>query len=352
MNYHHRSKKKAKRKPRGRFVSLSIFLGVLFVNFIYVHGSNLKPSLQFSFKNEVKLGPGPFKLGDLAECSGQQVICDSLLQISVGQTAQFGLNRYFSLWPVYERHIKPFESLYTLEVNWDSRVRIITLTSEWSLDSLDHLIESWLSKKTKGKTGVWEWDWEKKPKSIPLPKGSFSLNISQTVEKEVRGRQSLVLEIQSSQPELQNQKRKIPFTILVRQLDSVWIAKERITRGSHLSANLFKREFRDISKIPTTTIEHIHQIEGKLAKRTLLENRPLTTEHVELPAIVMAGSDVKVVANKENIVVTIDAVAREEGRLGEIIQVRDYSGKRIINAKVLDEKTLEWVGLVTGRKYE
>ncbi len=73
---------------------------------------------------------------------------------------------------------------------------------------------------------------------------------------------------------------------------------------------------------------------GKLAKRTLPTGRPLREGDCTAPPVVSEGQFVKIIAQKGQLRISANGIAKSSGVSGDIIRVKNISSNKLIYAKV------------------
>ena len=61
---------------------------------------------------------------------------------------------------------------------------------------------------------------------------------------------------------------------------------------------------------------------------------------IKPPIVVRFGMPVTIRSNINGVQVAVDGIARDNGRIGQIIKVKNQSSARIVGARVLDENTV------------
>ena len=80
---------------------------------------------------------------------------------------------------------------------------------------------------------------------------------------------------------------------------------------------------------------------GKQVDRTVSAGTVLKPEHLVLPPVIKEGEMVKILARKGTMQLSASGLAKNEGRLGEVIAVKNISSNKMIHARV------EQPGIVT-----
>jgi|GEM_PF-6571747 len=281
--------------------------------------------------------------------------------VNLGPAAPFGLRRYLLAHHIHLALKRTYKGKIQFESNWDHRVLVSSQAESWPLASLDSLVWSFLEEQNGGpvraplldslnppyRAGELSWRYESKPPSILVPQTLDSMRLKMLNPGEVwRGSLPLVLHVYG-----QGAERKFPFTLVLEKYDSVWVAKKTLVRGSVLDVGSFRRELRDVLILPTSCVRDMAQVEGHLLKQTLQTDRVLTVRHADVPPLVIAGSQVRVQAVQGGITLNWQGFAKQSGRTGDLIQVRELNGNRLIRARVRTATELDWVGTVGRRKY-
>ncbi len=117
-------------------------------------------------------------------------------------------------------------------------------------------------------------------------------------------------------------------------VSKVLVAKKTIERGEKLSpANTALIE-KDTTRLHLPYLSSFTSCTGKVAKRTIPAGRLITREMITNPILVKRGEVVTVKVQTPNILITTLAIARQEGRYGDIIRVQNIQSKKTIYAKV------------------
>lgn len=101
------------------------------------------------------------------------------------------------------------------------------------------------------------------------------------------------------------------------------------------------RHFRASYGATLRAVKQHHQVQGKVAAKTLVPMRPILLKHVREPHVVQAGTRSKLIFSKGNLTITTLVTALQSGSPGDLIRVRNVdSGKRLI-ARVRPDGVLE-----------
>jgi flagella basal body P-ring formation protein FlgA len=73
---------------------------------------------------------------------------------------------------------------------------------------------------------------------------------------------------------------------------------------------------------------------GKIARRTLLPDRPISVTAVGIPKIVAVNAQVKIVFDEGGLVITTYGAALQAGGVGDMIRVRNQDSGSVISGRV------------------
>lgn len=113
----------------------------------------------------------------------------------------------------------------------------------------------------------------------------------------------------------------------------VAVAAIPLRKGERISARSVRLEKRDLAKLddPFTTTD---QLIGLEAARTITVGAVLDHDNISAPAIVQGGQMVTIVARKGPMQLTTKGLAKESGRRGEMIRVKNISSNKMIYCRV------------------
>ncbi len=121
----------------------------------------------------------------------------------------------------------------------------------------------------------------------------------------------------------------------------VVVLKRPLPRHAILRAKDLALEKRPASRLPKDVLTEIRAAIGKRLRLSLRAGQILREYALEDPPVIKRGSLVRIVARGESFTVSAIGEARQEGRPGEIIRVRNLSSKREIFARVVSSEVVE-----------
>jgi len=131
---------------------------------------------------------------------------------------------------------------------------------------------------------------------------------------------------------------KVKATVV--KIQSVLFAKQAIKKGDVIrAADVEVRQHED--RVPSLALSSLEQVIGMEARRTISVNSILQENQVRAPLQVQRGETVTVVARTGGISVRTFAVARQDGAMGDLVQIETLDGKQRFAARVSGRQRLE-----------
>jgi flagella basal body P-ring formation protein FlgA len=120
---------------------------------------------------------------------------------------------------------------------------------------------------------------------------------------------------------------------------NIAVAANDLMPGKILSPIDLLRERHDITLIPDA-FSDFGELEGMAARRTIRAGEVIRQNMLAAPQLVRRGEQVRIVAKREQIEVSMAGEALDNGTRGAIIRVKNSSGTQI-RARVIDAGTVE-----------
>ena len=131
----------------------------------------------------------------------------------------------------------------------------------------------------------------------------------------------------------------IPAT--VTGYEHVLTAKQGIFRGTIIGPQHLQLKKIDLSKAYYGFYTNNNEILGLQASRSIPSGAIISKLFLELPDIVKKGQEVFIQAKTKGINVQLKGKALKDGKLGQLIQVRNISSGKVIQAKVISSTKVE-----------
>ncbi len=128
----------------------------------------------------------------------------------------------------------------------------------------------------------------------------------------------------------------IPIKITV--LKTIYVAKRPLLKGTRVTeADIYQTEL-DAQKLKQGYFTDSSAVIGQVCKQNISADAPLNPYNIELPKMVHKGQQVTITASNEGLSISMSGIAMNDGALGEIVQVKNLSSKKVIEAQVAGEK--------------
>ncbi|HHT0592690.1 TPA: flagellar basal body P-ring formation chaperone FlgA [Legionella anisa] len=128
----------------------------------------------------------------------------------------------------------------------------------------------------------------------------------------------------------------VPVKITV--LKTIYVAKRALIKGTRLSKDDIYQTEMDVQRLNHGYFTKKDLLIGQICKQNIPPNSPLNPHNIEAAKLINKGEHVSIVASDNNLTISMDGIALEEGSLGETIKVRNLSSKKIIEAQITDSK--------------
>ncbi len=126
----------------------------------------------------------------------------------------------------------------------------------------------------------------------------------------------------------------------VVKIQSVLFATRAIKKGDLVSATDVEMRQHE-GRVPNLALSTLDQVVGMEAKRTISANAILQENHVRAPLQVQRGETVTVVARTGGVLVRTFAIARQDGAMGDLVQIETLDSKERFAARVSGRQRLE-----------
>lgn len=140
-----------------------------------------------------------------------------------------------------------------------------------------------------------------------------------------------------------NKLWKIFVPVTVRAYRKVVTAAVPLARNQTLEPALLELTEKDVSHLTQGYFSSITAVAGKSLSRPLRLSGVLQPNMVIEPVIIKRGDEVIIIAKTGTLSVKSPGIAINDGRLGQQIQVRNKSSKRVVMARVISSQQVQVV---------
>lgn len=170
------------------------------------------------------------------------------------------------------------------------------------------------------------------PRSLPipfmLPQGKLAIEVvpsNPTILKSSRF--SLIFRVDGKV------RKNISIQGDLQALAPVVTATSSLRRGTILSPANTREMLKDLTEYENPCTD-MRLVLGKRLKRSVRAHNVIEASDVEIPPMVKRGQLVKIIVNHGNLHLTATGIARADGKLNQVIRVRNANSDKLIRGKV------------------
>ncbi|MCP4572057.1 MAG: flagellar basal body P-ring formation protein FlgA [bacterium] len=131
-------------------------------------------------------------------------------------------------------------------------------------------------------------------------------------------------------------------TVVLHAFGEAAVALQNVPRGSVLMPKLFTWSWQDLGAARRDLVVGRESLAGTSAGRTITAGNSLRRPDLEATPVVRAGDQVELRVVRGSVAVSVQAIARQNGALGQTIPVRNELTGRLRNARVTAPGIVEW----------
>jgi flagella basal body P-ring formation protein FlgA len=126
----------------------------------------------------------------------------------------------------------------------------------------------------------------------------------------------------------------------VRVFEEVVVSSQPLVFNEVVAATDVRLERRDISLLNARPFYRIDDVVGQQVLRRISMNETLTQKNLDRPVLMRRGNAVMLLYETGVLRVETPGTAEENGRAGELIQVKNSVSGKILRGRVLDGRTV------------
>ncbi len=200
---------------------------------------------------------------------------------------------------------------------------------------LNTLIEQYLKERLMPSGVEYQWKLTREFRDKALPPGS---TVGIIHRPDVRLRGPVMLQVGVYHQETLEGKFSVRVDITTREM--LWVAKETIPRGRLISRDHLEPQQLETSSMVINPCTQVESIIGYRAKRTITGGRVITLDMVDIPYAVCRGDLVKITAYGDGVTATVNGQAKQNGRPGDWIVVKNMLTKGKLKVQVVGDKSV------------
>ncbi|AFH50217.1 Hypothetical protein IALB_2514 [Ignavibacterium album JCM 16511] len=127
------------------------------------------------------------------------------------------------------------------------------------------------------------------------------------------------------------------LTLQIKLFKVVPVAVKEIRRKEEIEANSFELQSVDITSLKYSDAVNVSELNSVRAKSLIKAGQVITPDLVEKIPVVQSGSRIMVECIKGSVVISTEAIARQDGKVNEVIDILTSSNE-LLKAKVINSQ--------------
>lgn len=166
------------------------------------------------------------------------------------------------------------------------------------------------------------------PDTIILPIGSLQVDVIPAV-KTIIGSRSFALIYRVDGKTIKN----LAVRGRLSANGEIVVVQQPLRRGAIISNADVDLVTLDISKVRYPLFDLIDVV-GKRVARSMRSGQIVERKNIEFPPVIKKGDFVRIIAQRGSMVITASGVAREDGRMNDVIRVQNSSSQKEVRGRV------------------
>ncbi len=134
-------------------------------------------------------------------------------------------------------------------------------------------------------------------------------------------------------------KKRTTISVRVKIYEKVYISTKDIAKRDPINVSDFKLVEKDITALRGKIVTSLGDVIGARANRSIRKGDILTSESIERMPVIYPGDRVTAASIVGNVLISFNAISRQEGSIGDIIRIRTKDND-IYKAEVIDYKNV------------
>lgn len=286
---------------------------------------------------KVELNAARIVLGDIARIDGaDRQYIQRLQQVDIGKSPLPSRSRLIEPDYIRLRLKQNGFNLENLELQSASGVEITRSYIEIDRQKIEKIVSHYLRNTVLKDNDTAQIKQLRVPQRIILPKGHITYQVVAPRNTNYLGKFPLAVHFNVDG---QFQK-KIWTAATIEMFVEVVVTAKTLRKHMTITEEDIELQQMDLAHLPSDVITDPQAVLGKRARSTISAKTVLRNDLIELPPLVKRGDIVVIVAESEGLRITALGKAKRKGRLGERIPVENFDSKKILNAQVLDSRTV------------
>jgi len=127
----------------------------------------------------------------------------------------------------------------------------------------------------------------------------------------------------------------VPVIARFDEFGEVPVASRNLGRGEVVRMSDFIMARLNLAQLPSSVLDTPQQLVGQEVKQAVRQGEPFAKDYLALPAVIRKGDRVKLMFKSALLEASATGIALAEGRLEDLIDVRNSSSMKIVQGKIV-----------------
>lgn len=311
----------------------------IFVTLIVLSGFSYASELKIMLKDSAVIGKKTIVLEDIADFKGDKEEWYDLKEISIGKAPTVGQKRAISAEYINLKLKQQGVDTDSIVFAGSSSVQILRRTRLLEAEAIVDLARDYVMENI-----PWDAD-DVIVDAVRMPK---DLLVADTdINYEVIGQSSIVragpITIIVKVATDKNEFTKVPVSLKIRRFSDVVVSKRVIERGEIINlSDVYLRREEVVTQIQDALFK-VEDVVGKRAKMRIKDNYVVLSRMFDIPPVVKSRSIVTLVYETNSMRIVTKVQAKNDGRVGDIINVMNVDTRKVFPAQVIDAGLVKYI---------
>ena len=303
------------------------------VNCLYGTGA-----VQVQLKEEAHVRSGKVLLKDIASIEGTDAAAvKNIGSFPIIDAPEFGAVKTFSRHQIEEIIFRAWDASPEIRISGAPIVQITLQGRRITAQEIVPVLKAFIMERTPWLEQEIEVYSIKNLEKIEVPAGEFDLRISD--KSPVFGKGKILVSFDA----VRSGKSLTSFwmTAGIRVHARILTARKRIPYGKVMTPDDIALAEKEIEDPESALIREPSEVIGKVTKRSFSPGDPLNREALMKPFLVKSGDTVQLRLERNGLILTSQVTAAQDGRLGQVIKVRNLEFSSVLKARVTGRAQVE-----------
>jgi flagellar basal body P-ring formation protein FlgA len=288
-------------------------------------------SLVISLKETVSIQSATILLKDVADIQGPDLpAIERFSNISLGASPEFGAVKTLTRHQIDESIQAVAGPIRDVKLSGAAAVQVRIKGNPIDSSEIASLLKAYILKTTSWKESEIEVHSIGNISGIEMPPDGAELRLSSA--ETVVGRQNITALLEIMRAGKPQRCYWITAKILIHT--DVWVATQRILPGQIVESGNLVKQSKVIEDLRSTYIRNLDEVVGKIAHRNFSPGDLILRDAFTDPFLIKRGETVQLRLQRSGIMLTSSARAEQDGRLGQVIRVRNLDFSTVLKAQV------------------